>query len=158
VDAAEQLFANILDPKHRRAGADSSDHHVGDAGLPSRGAPHLQRNGNLLRPNGRRDDHRRGQPAGQLHGRGKPPGLPPADGRGYDADDAKKCWFIGDFRKAFAYMENWPITVTQSPPGSEAEFNQDIVVRFKASERGAAAVINPRYVVMSTAPGSGSGT
>ena len=40
-------------------------------------------------------------------------------------------------------MENWPITVTQSPPGSEAEFNQDIVVRFKASERGAAAVINP---------------
>ena len=36
---------------------------------------------------------------------------------GYDADDAKKYWFIGDFRKAFAYMENWPITVTQSPSG-----------------------------------------
>jgi len=68
----------------------------------------------------------------------------------YDAADARKWWFIGDMRKAFAYMENWPITVTQSPPGSEAEFNQDIVVRFKASERGAAAVINPRYVVKST--------
>jgi hypothetical protein len=75
---------------------------------------------------------------------------------GYDADDAKKYWFIGDFRKAFAYMENWPITVTQSPSGSEAEFNQDIVVRFKASERGAAAVINPRYVVRSTGAGSSS--
>jgi hypothetical protein len=66
---------------------------------------------------------------------------------GVAAVDAKKWWFIGDFHKAFAYMENWPITVTQSPPGSEADFNQDIVVRFKASERGAAAVMNPRYVV-----------
>ncbi|MHB8901819.1 MAG: phage major capsid protein [Thermoguttaceae bacterium] len=71
---------------------------------------------------------------------------------GQSADDARKWWFLGNFRKAFAYMENWPITVTQSPPGSEAEFNQDILVRFKASERGAAAVLNPRYVVRSTGP------
>ncbi len=73
---------------------------------------------------------------------------------GQEAAAAKKWWFIGDFRKAFAYMENWPITVTQSPANSDAEFNQDIVVRFKASERGAAAVINPRYVVKSTGSGS----
>jgi len=59
-------------------------------------------------------------------------------------------WLLADFRKAFAYMENWPITVTQATQNSEAEFTQDIVVRFKASERGAAAVLNPRYVVMST--------
>jgi hypothetical protein len=69
---------------------------------------------------------------------------------GESAADAKKWWFIGDFRKAFAYMENWPITVTQSPANSDADFNQDIVVRFKASERGAAAVLNPRYVVKCT--------
>lgn len=69
---------------------------------------------------------------------------------GQSAADAKKWWFMGDFRKAFGYMENWPITVTQSPVGSEADFNQDIVVRFKASERGAAAVLNPRFVVKST--------
>jgi hypothetical protein len=73
---------------------------------------------------------------------------------GQTAAQAKKWWFLGDFRRAFAYMENWPITVTQSPPQSEAEFNQDIVVRFKASERGAAAVINPRYVVKSTGAGA----
>ena len=57
-------------------------------------------------------------------------------------------------------MENWPITVTQAPANSEAEFNQDIVLRFKASERGAAAVIDPRYVVKSTGVvgvGGGSG-
>lgn len=69
---------------------------------------------------------------------------------GQSADDAKTWWFLGDFRRAFAYMENWPITVTQSPVGSEAEFNQDILVRYKASERGAAAVLNPRCVVRST--------
>ncbi|REJ66217.1 MAG: hypothetical protein DWQ31_15600 [Planctomycetota bacterium] len=69
---------------------------------------------------------------------------------GETAADAKKWWFIGDFRRAFAYMENWPITVTQAPRNSEAEFTNDIVVRFKASERGAAAVLNPRYVVKNT--------
>ena len=63
---------------------------------------------------------------------------------GQTAAAAKKWWFIGDFKKAFAYMENWPITVTRSPVHGEAEFSQDIVVRYKASERGAAAVINPR--------------
>lgn len=69
---------------------------------------------------------------------------------GVAAADAKKWWFLGDFRRAFAYMENWPITVTQAPLGSEADFTNDIVMRFKASERGAAAVINPRYVVKCT--------
>jgi hypothetical protein len=69
---------------------------------------------------------------------------------GAAADDAKKWWFLGDFKKAFAYMENWPITVTQSAANSEADFSQDIVVRFKASERGAAAVLNPRFVVKNT--------
>jgi hypothetical protein len=69
---------------------------------------------------------------------------------GVAAADAKKWWFVGDFQRAFAYMENWPITVTQAPLGSEAEFNNDIVLRFKASERGAAAVLNPRYVVKNT--------
>ena len=44
-------------------------------------------------------------------------------------------WYLGNFRKAFAYMENWGITVTQAPQNSEAEFTQDIMIRFKASER-----------------------
>jgi hypothetical protein len=69
---------------------------------------------------------------------------------GVASADAKKWWFLGDFRRAFAYMENWPITVTQAPLGSEAEFASDVVLRFKASERGAAAVLNPRFVVKNT--------
>lgn len=69
------------------------------------------------------------------------------------AADANKYWLYGDTKKAFAYMENWPVTVTQSPSNSEAEFTQDIVVRYKASERGAVAVLDPRYMTRSTGAG-----
>jgi hypothetical protein len=61
--------------------------------------------------------------------------------------NAKDTWFMGEFKKAFGYAENWPITVVQAPNNSEPEFKQDIVLRWKASERGIPYVINPRYVV-----------
>ena len=75
------------------------------------------------------------------------------DGGSVSAANAKKHWLYGDFAKAFAYMENWPITVVQSPPNSYVEFNQDIVIEVKASERGTCAVINPYYVTRSTGAG-----
>jgi hypothetical protein len=55
-------------------------------------------------------------------------------------------WYIGDLTKAFAYMENWPLSVVQAPANSEVEFTQDVVLRWKASERGAAATLEPRYM------------
>jgi hypothetical protein len=67
-----------------------------------------------------------------------------------DVTNPEKVWVIGNFRKAFAYMENWGITVSRSIPGSEMDFTKDILVRFKASERGVPAVIDPRYVVKCT--------
>ncbi len=60
-------------------------------------------------------------------------------------------WWIGQFKKGFKYMENWPITVQKAPANSEAEFTQDVVARWKVSERGAAAVFDPRYAVKCTA-------
>lgn len=66
---------------------------------------------------------------------------------GVSAANAKLYWYLGSFKKAFAYMQNWPIEVVQAPDNSEPEFTQDIVLRWKASERGAAAVKDPRYVV-----------
>ena len=60
-------------------------------------------------------------------------------------------WFLGNPRKAFAYMENWPLTVSTAPPNSAAEFERDIVAQFKASERGATATIEPRYMCKATA-------
>lgn len=66
---------------------------------------------------------------------------------GVSATNAKDYWVMGDFKKAFLYMQNWPITVVQAPNNSEPEFKQDIVLRWKASERGIPAVWDPRYVV-----------
>jgi hypothetical protein len=150
VDAAEQLFADILDP--------------------ATGEPVLVRATNVLvMPAYRHAAHRvfnaaeityTGGAAATATTAANPLGNYRVNesrlayrrivASGVAAADAKKWWFIGDFRKAFAYMENWPITVTQAPLGSEADFNNDVVLRFKASERGAAAVLNPRYVVKCT--------
>lgn len=60
-------------------------------------------------------------------------------------------WFLGNPSKAFVYMENWPITVVQAPQNSEEEFTNDIVVRYKASERGAYATLDPRLMAKATA-------
>lgn len=60
-------------------------------------------------------------------------------------------WWIGEPKKAFAYMEVWGIETTQAANNSEAEFTQDIVQRFKCSERGVAQVMDPRYMVKATA-------
>lgn len=69
------------------------------------------------------------------------------------ASNKTTSWWAGNFPKAFAYMENWPITVSQAPPNNEAEFTTDIVARFKASERGAVAVMAPHFVIKSTGAG-----
>jgi hypothetical protein len=60
-------------------------------------------------------------------------------------------WYLTNIKKHLAYFENWPITVVQAPQNSEAEFTQDVVVRFKASERGSPATLDPRYTVQSNA-------
>jgi len=145
VDAAEQLFNEILDP--------------------NTGEPVLLRANTVLVMPACRHTANRVFHATEIHySSGDSQTVSPNPLRSYSVHDsrlayrrilaagtaaaeAKKWWFMGHFRRAFAYMENWPITVTQAPLNSEAEFNQDIVMRFKASERGAAAVINPRFVV-----------
>jgi hypothetical protein len=150
IDAAEQLFADILDPN------------TGEPVL-------LQANTVLVMPAYRHAAHRvlnaleiqftpsssstttiAANPVGNYRVVDSRLAYRRVVASGEAADDAKKWWFLGDFKKAFAYMENWPITVAQSAVNSEADFSQDIVVRFKASERGAAAVLNPRYVVKNT--------
>jgi hypothetical protein len=150
VDAAEQLFADILDP------------HTGEPVL-------VEANTVLVMPAYRHAAQRVFQAAEIVYtASGAPTATRAANplgnyrvevsrlayrrivAGGTSAADAAKWWFIGDFQRAFAYMENWPITITQAPQNSEADFNNDVVARFKASERGAAAVLNPRYVVKNT--------
>lgn len=60
------------------------------------------------------------------------------------AAEADEIWFYGDPGEAFRYVVNWPVTVVQAPVNSEAEFSQDIILRWKASKRGRMAIRNPR--------------
>jgi hypothetical protein len=157
VDAAEQLFAEILDPN---TGEPVLVQATTVLVMPAyRHAAHRVFNAAEIHyaPDGSATTTVTANPLGNYRVAESRLAYRRIIASGVSADEARKWWFIGDFRRAFAYMENWPITVTQSPPGSEADFNQDIVVRFKASERGAAAVLNPRYVVKCTgAASSGS--
>jgi hypothetical protein len=59
-------------------------------------------------------------------------------------------WFLGNIRRAVAYMENWPVTTLQSPANSQEEFERDIVMSWRTSERGAAQVIEPRALSKAT--------
>jgi hypothetical protein len=70
------------------------------------------------------------------------------------ASNKTTSWWVGNFSKAFTYMENWPITVSQAPTNNEAEFTSDIIARYKASEKGQIAVMAPHYVIKSTGAGS----
>lgn len=60
-------------------------------------------------------------------------------------------WFLGQPTKAFRYMQNFPLQVVQAPPNSPEEFQRDIVAQFKASERGAFVVRDPRFMAKSAA-------
>jgi hypothetical protein len=60
-------------------------------------------------------------------------------------------WFFGAPAKYAKYMQNWPITVTQAPAGNSDDFNRDIVTKYKASERGEYAVVQPRVMTTCTA-------
>ena len=60
-------------------------------------------------------------------------------------------WYYGNIKKAFRYMENWPLTTVEAPANTQLEFEQDIVMQWKSSERGQFIVYEPRYMVKATA-------
>ena len=67
-----------------------------------------------------------------------------------DFGTPEELWWLGDFKKTFSYRENWPITTLRAPTNSFDEFDRDIVAQFKGTERGVAAVNNPRYMLISS--------
>lgn len=56
-------------------------------------------------------------------------------------------YWYGNPAQLAKYMENWPITTSQAPAGNNDDFNRDIVTKFKCSERGQYAVVQPRAMV-----------
>ncbi len=69
----------------------------------------------------------------------------------YTVTGSTSTWFLGDFRKAFAYMEVAPVQVVQAPANNHDEFHRDIINQWKVSEWGVPAVMDPRYAVKCTA-------
>lgn len=67
-----------------------------------------------------------------------------------DFGNPDEIWLLGNFKKAFTYRENWPIQVLTAPVNSQKEFEQDIVAQYKGTERGVCAVMDPRYVLISS--------
>jgi len=74
-------------------------------------------------------------------------GTSTAAGTALTAAQADAWWFLCEPKRAFWYMENWPLTVLQAPTNSIKEFEQDIVMRWKGGERGVPFVADPRYIV-----------
>lgn len=60
-------------------------------------------------------------------------------------------WYLANIPEVVKYMENWPLAATQAPVNSDMEFERDIVLRFKGSERGTPAVVEPRASIKSSA-------
>jgi hypothetical protein len=58
-------------------------------------------------------------------------------------------WYLGNPRRAFVYMENWPIAVIRQDEGP-AMFHRDIVTQFRCSERGQYYVLEPRVMAKAT--------
>jgi len=56
-------------------------------------------------------------------------------------------WFYGDFKKQFIYTDVMPLQVLQAKAGNEKEFENDIVLRFKARFMGGCGAVSNRYVV-----------
>lgn len=69
------------------------------------------------------------------------------DGLGLSADNAAGLWFLGDFQKAFAYMENFPLTITRAAPSDYEMADRRLAAAIFIDEMGIPAVIEPRYVV-----------
>lgn len=67
---------------------------------------------------------------------------------GKSTTNAKNYWLFGDIRKAFAYVENWPIQVLREPANATASFERDVVSRWRVDERGVAAVMEPQAVAL----------
>lgn len=60
-------------------------------------------------------------------------------------------WYLGDIARMIQYRENFPLQVEQAPVGAGDMWERDIAMSWKAGERGAAVVVEPRVTTKCTA-------
>lgn len=59
-------------------------------------------------------------------------------------------YFYGDLTRAFQYFVNFPFQTIQAPSNSHDEFHRDIVMQFRADERGNYGTKEPRAMIKAT--------
>lgn len=67
-------------------------------------------------------------------------------GQGLSVTNATKRWYVHQNGKAFKYMQNWPLSVTQAPPQQYDMLDKGIVASYFANERGIPAIASPWHV------------
>lgn len=70
-----------------------------------------------------------------------------ADGLNLSASNAKEYWFIGDPKRAFYLMENWPLTPWQASADELTMKDHGLVAVYGANYRAVPFVNEPRFVV-----------
>jgi hypothetical protein len=64
--------------------------------------------------------------------------------------DANNTWWMMESGKAFRYMQNYPLTVTQAAPNQYEMLDRGILASYFANERGIPAVISPWHIIKNT--------
>lgn len=72
-------------------------------------------------------------------------------GLGLSASDAGKYWYMGDFKRAFAWMEAWPLRTRQASPNEYVMLDRGLIAAYFSNYRGVGAVKEPRYAVRNKA-------
>lgn len=72
-----------------------------------------------------------------------------ADGLNLSAANAKEYWWMGDFDKAFWWMENWPFQPWTASADEMTMKDRGLILVYGANYRGVAYSREPRYVVRS---------
>lgn len=73
-----------------------------------------------------------------------------ANGLGLTSDQAAVRWYMGDFKRAFKWMENWPLRVQQASASEYVMLDRGIIAAYFANYRGEFAVREPRYAEVNT--------
>lgn len=60
---------------------------------------------------------------------------------------AKDWWFIGNPKRAFKWMEAWPLRLRKASPNEYAMLDRGLIAAYFANYRGVGAVVEPRYMV-----------
>jgi hypothetical protein len=73
-----------------------------------------------------------------------------ATGLNLSQANANIYWWILDKARAFAYYQNWPLTITQAPPSNYDMIDRGVVASYFANERGMPAVLSPWHAIQNT--------